>query len=140
MKVRPTRLSTGGPVPYRGCLLLEWVLSYSRWTYVSLALSETDEALVAGLRGALWTLGAVPAVLRHDNLSAATHELRRSGGRQLTLRFREVLDRGRRRRSTSSDGCSGRSDGRTGPVRGDSSSSRRGRSGPGRSLANWGQC
>ena len=68
-------------------LLFEWVLSYSRWTYVSLALSETFEALVAGLQGALWTLGAVPAVLRHDNLSAATHELKRSGGRQLTVRF-----------------------------------------------------
>ena len=66
-------------------LLFEWVLSYSRWTYVSLALSETFEALVAGLQGALWTLGAVPAVLRHDNLSAATHELKRSGGRQLTV-------------------------------------------------------
>ena len=73
-------------------LLFEWVLSYSRWTYVSLALSETFEALVAGLQGALWTLGAVPAVLRHDNLSAATHELKRSGGRQLTVRFQAVLD------------------------------------------------
>ena len=50
------------------------------------------EALVSGLQEALWTLGAVPAVLRHDNLSAATHELRRSGSRQLTVRFRQVLD------------------------------------------------
>ena len=57
-----------------------------------MALSETFEALVAGLRGALWTLGGVPAVLRHDSLSAATHELRRSGGRQLAVRFRQVLD------------------------------------------------
>ena len=73
-------------------LLFEWVLSYSRWTYVRLALSETFEALVAGVQGALWTLGAVPGVLRHDNLSAATHELRLSGGRQLTVRFRQVLD------------------------------------------------
>ena len=73
-------------------LLFEWVLSYSKWTYVGLALSETFEALVAGLQGALWMLGAVPAVLRHDNLSAATHELKRSGGRQLTARFRQVLD------------------------------------------------
>ena len=30
-----------------------------------------------------------PAVLRHDNLSAATHELKRSGGRQLTARFQQ---------------------------------------------------
>ena len=54
------------------------------------------EALVGraagGLQGALWMLGAVPALLRHDNLSAATHELERSGGRQLTARFRQVLD------------------------------------------------
>ena len=73
-------------------LLFEWVLSYSKWTYVTLAVSETFEALVAGVQGALWTLGAVPAVLRHDNLSAATHELKRSGGPQLTARFQQVLD------------------------------------------------
>ena len=48
-------------------LLFGWVLSYSRWTYVGLALRETFEALVAGLQDALWTLGAVPTVLRHDN-------------------------------------------------------------------------
>jgi hypothetical protein len=57
-----------------------------------LAASETFEALVPGLQGAVWTLGAVPAVNRHNNLSAATHELKRSGGRQLTERFRGVLD------------------------------------------------
>ena len=34
----------------------------------------------------------MPGLLRHDNLSAATHELKRSGGRQLTARFRQVLD------------------------------------------------
>lgn len=73
-------------------LLFEWVLSFSGWTYVALAASETFEALVTGLQGALWTLGAVPTVIRHDNLSAATHELKRSGGRQLTARFRGVLE------------------------------------------------
>lgn len=61
-------------------------------TYVALAASETFEALVAGLQAAVGTLGAVPAVVRHDNLSAATHELKRSGGRQLTERFHGVLD------------------------------------------------
>ena len=69
-------------------LLFEWVLSYSRWTYVSLALSETFEALVAGLQGALWTLGAVPAVLRHDNLSAAriaSQWMLPNGGRCLAI-------------------------------------------------------
>ena len=79
----------GVPFPH---LLFEWVLSYSGWTYVALALSETFEALVAGVQGALWTLGAAPTVLRHDNLSAATRELRHSGGRQLTARFRQVLE------------------------------------------------
>ncbi len=64
-------------------LLFEWVLSYSRWMYVGLALSETVEVLASGLQGALWTLGAAPAVLRHGNLSAATHELRRGGGRSV---------------------------------------------------------
>ena len=37
-------------------------------------------------------LGGVPAVLRSDNLSAATHELKASGGRALTPRFRAVLE------------------------------------------------
>jgi hypothetical protein len=36
--------------------------------------------------------GGSPEVLRHDNLSAATHELKRSGGRALTDRFRGVLE------------------------------------------------
>ena len=66
-------------------------LSFSGWTWVQLAYRETFEALVCGLQGALWDLGGVPAIARHDNLSAATHELKRSGGRQLTRRFRDVL-------------------------------------------------
>ena len=53
---------------------------------------ESIPSLVSGLQGAVWMLGAVPAVLRHDNLSAATHELKRSGGRQLTARFQQVMD------------------------------------------------
>lgn len=39
------------PFPH---LLFERVLSYSKWTPVASAVSETFEALVAGLRGALW--------------------------------------------------------------------------------------
>ena len=77
------------PFPH---LLFEFVLSYSGWTLTALALGETFEALVAGVQGALWALGAVPEVLRSDNLSAATHELKRSSGRDLTVRFRAVLD------------------------------------------------
>ena len=58
----------------------------------AVAFGETFEALVAGVQGALWALGGVPEVLRSDNLSAATHELKRSGGRALTARFQAVLE------------------------------------------------
>jgi hypothetical protein len=68
------------------------VLSFSGWTWVTLAFSETFEALVRGLQQALWALGGAPAVCRSDNLSAATHELKESGGRSLTARFKAVLD------------------------------------------------
>ena len=67
-------------------------LSFSKWTWIDIAFGETYEALAAGVQGAVWDLGGVPAVLRSDNLSAATHELRRSGGRALTPRFKGVLD------------------------------------------------
>jgi transposase len=72
-------------------LLFEFVLSYSGWRFVEIGFGETYEALVSGLQGALWTLGGVTQVARSDNLSAATHELRRSGGRALTVRFAAVL-------------------------------------------------
>ncbi len=59
---------------------------------MSLAFGETFEALVSCLQGALHELGGVPEVVRHDNLSAATRELRHSRGRTLTKRFGDVLD------------------------------------------------
>ena len=68
-------------------LLFEFVLSFSGWRWVCLASGETYEALMDGIQGALWALGGSPAVIRSDNLSAATHELKRSGGRALTERF-----------------------------------------------------
>jgi hypothetical protein len=73
-------------------LLFELVLSYSGWTYVQLAFGETFEALVAGIQGGLWTLEGVPWVIRSDNLSAATHELKRSVGRALNARYKDFLD------------------------------------------------
>jgi hypothetical protein len=79
----------GDPFPH---LLFEFVLSYSHWTFVAVAFGETFEALAASVQAALWALGGVPEVLRSDNLSAATHELKASGGRALTVRFRAVLD------------------------------------------------
>jgi len=72
-------------------LLFEFVLCFSGWRWVSLAFGETFEALVDGLQGALWELGGVPEIARSDNLSAATHELKRSGGRALNERFAGVL-------------------------------------------------
>lgn len=72
-------------------LLFHFVLSFSGWTWLGLAFAETYEALVGGVQGALWELGGAPRVMRSDNLSAATHELR-TGGRSLTKRFKAVLD------------------------------------------------
>ena len=77
--------------PFRH-LLFELVLSYSGWRDVELAFGETFEALVEGLQQALWNLGGVPGVVRSDNLSAATHDLKRQRGRMLNDRFRSVLD------------------------------------------------
>ena len=50
-------------------------------------------ALVSGLQGALWELGAAPEVVRSDNLGAATHDLRDSGGRAFneSCRFPQTL-------------------------------------------------
>jgi hypothetical protein len=78
----------GKPFPH---LLFEFVLSFSKWLWACVAFAETFEALVAGVQGALWDLGGVTEVLRSDNLSAATHELRKTGGRALTKRFAAVL-------------------------------------------------
>lgn len=58
---------------------------------MQLAFGETFEALLSGLQGALWRLGGVPALLRMDNLSAATHELRIERRRTLTARFAAVV-------------------------------------------------
>lgn len=73
-------------------LLYHFVLTYSNWESVSLCFSETFEALSAGLQSALWRLGGVPDEHRTDNLSAATHELRKSRGRGFTERYRELLE------------------------------------------------
>lgn len=72
-------------------LLFQFMLSFSGWRWACVALSETFEALVHGLQGALWALGGTPAVWRSDNLSAATHQLP-GGGRELNRRYKAVLD------------------------------------------------
>ncbi len=73
-------------------LFFEIVLAYSGWRFVQLAFGETFEALVKGLQDGLWALGGVPERVRQDNLSAATHELAKTGGRGLTRRFADVVD------------------------------------------------
>jgi hypothetical protein len=73
-------------------LLFEFVLSFSGWTWSEVAFGETFEALSAGVQGAVWELGGSPAVARTDNLSAATHELRLSGGRAFNRRWKALLD------------------------------------------------
>ena len=60
-------------------LLFQLILSHSgRYAEV-----QTFLALQQGLQNALWTLGGVPEVVRSDNTSAATHEVKRSRGRAL---------------------------------------------------------
>jgi hypothetical protein len=78
----------GVPFPH---LFFEFVLSFSGWRWVCLAFGETYEALMDSIQGALWALGGSPDVIRSDNLSAATHELKRSGGRALTERFAALV-------------------------------------------------
>lgn len=73
-------------------LLFEFVLSFSGWTWTGLSYSETFEAMSEGLQGALWELGGCPEVARSDNLSAATHEIKLTGGRALTARYKALLD------------------------------------------------
>ena len=90
-RIRPTSASRSPAIPFRVCSF-EFVLSYSHWTWVAIAFGETFEAHAASVQGALWAIGGVPAVLRSDNLSAATHELKASSGRDLTPRFRAVLE------------------------------------------------
>ena len=77
------------PFPH---LFFEFVLSYSGWRFVDLAFGETFEALRQGVQGALWTLGGAPQVVRSDNLSAATHQLKETRGRTLTQRYGALLE------------------------------------------------
>ena len=81
---------TIGGEPFRH-LMFHFVLSHSGWSYAEVCLGETFVALVKGLQGALWELGGAPRVVRTDNLSAATHELRDSRGRATNARYEAVL-------------------------------------------------
>jgi hypothetical protein len=73
-------------------LLYHFVLTYSNWESISICPSESFESLSAGVQTALWRLGGVPVEHRTDKLSAATHELVESRGRDFTVRYRELID------------------------------------------------
>ena len=79
----------GQPYPH---LLFQLILSHSGRRYAEVATGETFPALQQGLQAALWTLGGVPQVVRSDNTSAATHEMRRSRGRALSDAYRTLPD------------------------------------------------
>lgn len=79
----------GEPFPH---LCYHFVLAYSNWEWVMIAYSETFEALVEGLQVSLWELGGVPREHRTDNLSAATHNLKKQRGRAFNERYLEVLE------------------------------------------------
>ncbi|MFO0615249.1 MAG: IS21 family transposase [Polyangiaceae bacterium] len=73
-------------------LFFEFVLAFSGWRFVQLAFGETFEALLSGLQGAFFAAKGVPERVRLDGLSAATHELVKTGGRALTTRFAALVD------------------------------------------------
>ena len=73
-------------------VLFQLILSHSGWRYAEVAAGETFLALQQGLQNALWELGGVPQVVRSDNTSAATHEVRRSRGRELNGTYAALLD------------------------------------------------
>ena len=79
----------GQPYPH---LLFQLILSHSGWRYAEVATGETFLALKQGLQNALWALGGVPEVVRSDNTSAATHEMKRSRGRALNDNYAALLD------------------------------------------------
>lgn len=73
-------------------LLFQFILSYSGFRWVQLAVGETYEALSSGIQGAVWSLGGTPMHWRTDNLSAATHELKDEDKRQLTPRYENLAN------------------------------------------------
>ena len=73
-------------------MLFEFILSHSGWRYAQICFSETFTALVSGLQGALWELGAAPEVVTPNHLGAATHKLKDGKGRDFNERYMEILD------------------------------------------------
>ena len=73
-------------------LLFQFILSFSKWCYVALAFSETFEALVAGLQGALWDgHGLVGALECHARVRRSWGTLTRSFIRRFERLRAELL-------------------------------------------------
>lgn len=72
-------------------LCYHFVLPWSNWEYVESAISETFAALSRGLQNALHELGGAPAEHRTDNLSAATHDLKKEEGRAFNERYQGLV-------------------------------------------------
>ncbi|MBU1862143.1 MAG: IS21 family transposase [Candidatus Omnitrophica bacterium] len=70
-------------------LVSHFVLTYSNWESVNICFSESYESLSDGLQNAFWELGAVPARVRTDSLSAAVHK--DCNPETFTTRYRELL-------------------------------------------------
>ena len=68
------------------------MLSHSGWRYAEVVAGETFVALKQGLQNALWELGGAPQIIRSDNSSALTHEIKRSRGRALNDNYAELLE------------------------------------------------
>jgi len=70
-------------------LVSHFVLTYSNWETASICFSESYESLSDGLQNAFWELGAVPARVRTDSLSAAVHK--DCNPEVFTKRYKEML-------------------------------------------------
>ena len=73
-------------------LLFQLILSHSGWRYAEVASGETFLALKQGLQNALWKLDGVPQVVRSDNATALSHEIRYSRARVLNENYAALLD------------------------------------------------
>lgn len=81
---------SGAPLDH---LIFEFILSFSKWRWGAVAFGETYEAMASCLQGAVWDLGGSPGIWRSDNLSAATHQLRRDDPtRTLTKKYKALLE------------------------------------------------
>ena len=71
-------------------LLFQLILSHSGWRYAEVAAGETFLVCSRDCRMPSGHLGGVPEVVRSDNTSAATHEVKRSRGRALIRQLRPL--------------------------------------------------